>query len=114
MGRRFDREDDGRASRHPSQFGRFAAERYFLRRPRLADNLGAAFLPRLLATCAERAPAARDHSRRIGVDGRPLLGSRRARYAGSYAKSRSEAELSVMGHRAVAIRLAELSRSEGG
>src|ERR1700704_5585501 len=81
MGRGFDRQDNGRASRHHSHHGRFVAERHFLRRARVADALCAAFLSGLLPARTERALAARDRPRRPAAHGRALLGSGRARNA---------------------------------
>jgi len=91
MGRRFAREDDGARARHHPQFRRLAAERHFHRGPRPADHLAAAFVPRVLAACSQRAPTGVDGARGVGAHGRPLLGPRRARDARKSAR----AELSL-------------------
>src|ERR1700722_6183739 len=63
---------------HPAQSRRLAAERYFRRCVAAEDDLGAALLRRLLAARAERAFAGADRPRRLGPDGRIVLGSWRS------------------------------------
>src|SRR6202171_1496746 len=60
---------------------RLAAERYFHRHFAFENDLGAALLRRLLAACAERAPARAYRARRIGSDGRIVLGFWRSGFA---------------------------------
>ena len=77
LDRGIDPPDHRQGARDPAEFRRLAAQRRVRRRAGAADDLGAAFLSRLLAARAERAhPAAgdgggaRDH-------GGPVLGPRR-------------------------------------
>jgi len=82
LGCRVDRAQLEPAARHHPEFGRFAAQRYFHRRPRRTDHLGAAFLPRLLAARAQRTLAAADRARGARAHGGRLLGLGRTRDQG--------------------------------
>src|SRR5215470_13344204 len=83
MGGVVDCQDRRNTPGDSSQSWRLAAKRYFLRWPRAADRLGAAFIPGLLAACAQRAPALFDRARRIKAHGGIVLGSRGAGHAGA-------------------------------
>ncbi len=71
------RNTTGKAAGDPAEYRRFAAQRRIRRRARPADDLGAAFLSRLLAARAGRThPAAADRGG-AGDHGGAVLGSRR-------------------------------------
>src|SRR5437868_6754919 len=81
LGGHVSRKDHEQETGGAAECRRFAAERHFFRRPRLADHLGAAFLSGLLAARAERAFPERACARGARYHGGALLGSGRARHA---------------------------------
>ena len=85
LGRDLARQDHEQEAGRPAECRRLAAERHLLRGARPADDLGAAFLSRLLAACAERAFPDRARARSARHHGGALLGSRRARHASAKA-----------------------------
>ena len=76
LGGGLDRADDRRPAGDPAEPRRLAPQRCVFRHPRHAHDLGAALLSRLLAACAERAPAHAHREGGAGDHGRALLGSR--------------------------------------
>ena len=63
LGAGLDRQEHQQEAGAAAQSRRLAAQRHLLGDPRHAHDLGAAFLSRLLAACARRAPARRDRPR---------------------------------------------------
>ena len=84
LDRRLDRGNHRQDAGHPAQSRRLAAQRHLRRRSRPADDLGSAFLCRLLAARAQRAPARPGGARGAAGDGRDLLGPRRGPGPGAY------------------------------
>src|SRR5213593_4124765 len=83
MGGGLDRAHGGQKARDPAEHGRSPAQRRVRGAARPADRLGAPFLSGLLPARPQRAPAAPARPRGLAADGGPILGSRRARYAGA-------------------------------
>ena len=77
MGGGLDPADHRQGARGAAEFRRLAAERCVLGNVGITDDLGAAFLSRLLAACAGRAHPARCHRRGARHHGGTVLGSRR-------------------------------------
>ena len=77
LGGGIDPADHRQGAGDPAEFRRIAAQRRVLRRAGPADDLGAAFLSRLLAARARRAHSAVGDRRSAGHHGRPVLGSGR-------------------------------------
>ena len=70
-------QDHRQGAGDPAEFRRLAAQRRVLRRAGPADDLGAAFLSRLLAACAGRTHSAAGDRRGARHHGGAVLGSRR-------------------------------------
>ena len=102
LGRDFARQDHEQEAGGAAECRRLAAERHLLRRPRPADDLGAALLSGLLAACAERALPGGARARGARHHGGALLGPRRARHAA--ARQRDGADF---------LRLARLPEGAG-
>src|SRR6516225_1064425 len=108
--RRLDRTHNARGACDPAQLRRLAAQRHLRRSARLADNLGAAFLSRLLATRPRRAFAAFHRARRLAAHGGALLGPGRAGHAGESPRRRCTAwREGVAGRRGLVSSAASLS-----